>query len=405
MKHPRKKSLEWAAGFLLVLFSTAPMVVAHDARTEIRSIWITRWDYKTEDDIRRAVKWSARLGLTRIFFQVRGRADAFYRSNLEPWGEELGESDPDFDPLQVAIEAARAAGVELHAWINVMPGWKGSKPPTSQAHVFHRHPEWFLVDKHARRHLLNDADYTVINPCLPEVRAYIVGVVKDLIGRYPVAGLQLDYIRFIGRDVDRGIDFPYDPQTLRLFRKYSGGSPAELPAEWDKWRGLAVDTLVYRISEAARKARPGLRLSVAAIQDYSRARTGLFQDVNKWQGFGWIDEIYPMTYHKAEAPFRASALKAIESGGARRVMPGIGVYLFDSAAELSAQIKTTRALGAGGYALFAYANFFPSASHESRPDARGRQLRAELRAELQALNGIPASARSSSVVQSNVPRS
>jgi len=408
MKYQRTRSIVLAAGLLVLgSFLSAPVCSAAGERAaEVRGIWITRWDWRTEDDVRRAVRWCAALGLNRIFFQVRGRADALYRSSIEPWAEELGGSDPGFDPLQAAVEEARDSGVELHAWINVMPGWKGGSPPQSPDHVFHKHPEWFLVDKRGHRRLLDESDYTILNPCLPEVRAYLISVVKDLASRYAVSGIQLDYIRFIGRDVDRGVDFPYDPRTLQLFRKYSGLSPSESPQEWDKWRGLAVDTLVYRISEAARKARPGLRVSAAAIQDYTRAQKGLFQDVVKWQENGWIDDVYPMTYHRDEAKFRLVAQKAVQAGrgAGGRVVPGIGVYLVDSAQEMARQIQTARTIGSGGYCLFAYANFFPSPSHESKSDERSKSLRAELRSKLRELNGIPAAARSSQVVPSSLPK-
>ncbi len=380
---------------------------ARPRAAEVRAIWITRWDYKTEDDVRRAVRWCAALGLNRIFFQVRGRADAFYRSPHEPWGEELGGVDPGFDPLEAAVDEAAKSGVDLDAWINVMPGWKGGAPPRSPDHVFHKHPEWFLVDRQGKRHMRNPTDYTILNPCLPEVRAYLIDIVKDLMTRYAVSGIQLDYIRFVGRDADHRIDFPYDPRTLQLFRKYSGMSPFDKPEEWDRWRGLSIDTLVYRLSEAARKARPGCRVSVAAIQDYDRARKDLFQDVVKWQSNGWIDEVFPMTYHQDDDVFTFQTRSALAKGPKGKVLPGIGVHLHASAGATARQIVLARKLGAGGYALFAFASFFPSPSHESQGDATSKRLRAALRAKLKELNGVPPAARikPSRTVSANVPRS
>ncbi len=376
------------------------------AGPEVRAIWITRWDFHTEDDVRRAVRWSAALGLNRVFFQVRGRADAYYRSNYEPWGEEIGGEDPGFDPLAVAIEEAQKSGIELHAWINVMPGWKGTTDPISPRHVLHRNPDWFLVDRMGRRHLKSDADYTILNPCLPEVRRYLINILRDIVSRYPVQGVQFDYIRFIGRDPQRKVDFPYDPHTLALFRKYSGASPTTAPQEWNKWRGLAIDTLAYRLSEAARKARPGVRVSVAAIPDYKRAQEGLFQDVLKWQENGWIDEIYPMTYQKDPEIFRSVTSQWIRSGAAGKVIPGLGVHLHESAEETARQIGIARGLGAVGYCLFAYSNFFPSPSHESRANAASEVLRKQLRDKVRDLNGIPPVAKQPSrAVSANVPRS
>ena len=352
----------------------------------VRGIWVTRWDFKTEADVRRAVRWCAALGLNRIFFQVRGRADAFYRSHLEPWGEEIGGKDPGFDPLEVALAQARSEKIELHAWINVLPAWKGSKPPENPRHVLHTHPDWFLVDRRGELRLTDPADYTILNPCLPEVRAYLTAVVRDIARRYDVDGIHFDYARFVGRNPERGDDFPYDHQTLAHFRKYCGSSPFEAPGEWDRWRRLAVNTLVRDLSREVREARPRACISAAAIKDFVRAREGLFQDVAAWQARGWVDEIYPMAYDRALQDFNATAARTLElAADRRRVYPGIGVHLLQAPADLRRQVEVTRTLGTGGYCLFAYASFFPSPSHESRDDPASRRLRASMR---QALLGI-----------------
>ena len=168
---------------------------------EVRAIWVTRWDYRTEGDIRTVAENCARVGLNRIYFQVRGRADAFYRSAIEPWGQELG-GDPGFDPLAVAIEACRERDIELFAWVNVLPGWKGAKPPNDKRHVVHTHPEWFLTDQNGRRRLVDREHYLLLNPCLPEVRAHLVNVVEEIASRYEIDGIQFDYIRLLSRDAN-----------------------------------------------------------------------------------------------------------------------------------------------------------------------------------------------------------
>jgi hypothetical protein len=131
---------------------------------------------------------------------------------------------------------------------------------------------------------------------------------------------------------------------------------------------------------------------VAAIHDYERARTGLFQDVLKWQARGWIGEIYPMIYMEDRGAFSYHAARALARSPAGTVLPGIGVHLHRSAGETAAQIAAARSLGAGGYALFAFAQLFPSPSHESRSDPSSKRLRAALRATVLALNGANAPA-------------
>ncbi|MEA4948293.1 MAG: family 10 glycosylhydrolase, partial [Petrimonas sp.] len=63
-------------------------------------------------------------GVNALIFQVRPEADAFYKSNLEPWSRFLtgtqgkAPDDPDFDPLAFIINECHKRGMELHAWLN-----------------------------------------------------------------------------------------------------------------------------------------------------------------------------------------------------------------------------------------------------------------------------------------------
>ena len=44
---------------------------------------------------------------------------------MEPWAEEFDHQDPGFDPLEAACREARVRELNLHAWVNAVPGWKG----------------------------------------------------------------------------------------------------------------------------------------------------------------------------------------------------------------------------------------------------------------------------------------
>ncbi|MBN1442896.1 MAG: family 10 glycosylhydrolase [Planctomycetes bacterium] len=353
---------------------------------EIRGIWVTRWDYRTAADVRAVFRNCASLGLRRVYFQVRGRADALYRSDLEPWAEELGAKDPGFDPLALAVEAAAELGMEVHAWINVLAGWKGTRPPAQKDHIFHRHPDWFLLDRYGKRQML-DSHYTIVNPCSPAVQEHVTRVITDIASRYRVDGIHLDYIRFIATgDRDRQA-VPYDPPTIALFREMSGGFPAGLPREWDEFRTRAINTLVYRISRSVREVNPGASISAAVLRDFDDGRKLYFQDVPAWLRQGWIDEVVPMDYDRDNRRFEEAARKAVGGAGRERCVAGIGVYLFKTPQQLSEQIQAVRRAGGRGYVLFAYSNFFASRSHESKEGAQAEKLRARMRETLLRLNG------------------
>src|SRR5262245_57705752 len=142
---------------------------------KVNAIWVTRSDYKSADDVTAIMRNCADAGFNTVLFQVRGNGTAYYKSNYEPWDKALGGKDPGWDPLELAIREAHARGMTLHAWVNVMPAWRGKTPPENPEQLYNKHPEWFWYDQHGDRQALSTF-YVSLNPCLPEVRTYIVDV-------------------------------------------------------------------------------------------------------------------------------------------------------------------------------------------------------------------------------------
>ena len=66
---------------------------------EIRALWVVRFSMTSAEAVQEMVLEAERSGINTLIIQVRGRADAFYRSSLEPWGESVVESE-SFDPLE-----------------------------------------------------------------------------------------------------------------------------------------------------------------------------------------------------------------------------------------------------------------------------------------------------------------
>lgn len=181
---------------------------------QIRAIWVTRFEFHTQHDIVRIMQQSAHAGFNTVFFQVRGNATSYYSSKLEPWSEDYDWNYPGFDPLRLAIAEAHSHNMALHAWVNVMPMWRGSRPPVNPDHMYHTRPEWSWYNRSDERQPLNRGFYVSINPCLPEARQHIVHVCKDIVSRYNVDGLHLDYIRFPNElPVINGNEYPRDKVT------------------------------------------------------------------------------------------------------------------------------------------------------------------------------------------------
>jgi len=348
----------------------------------IRAIWVTRWDYKKPRDIAAIMNNCRKAGFNTVLFQVRGNGTVFYRSRIEPWADELGGRDPGFDPLAVAISEARRRGLQLHAWVNVIPGWRGDKPPKNGRQLYHARPDWFWRDAQGRRQPLGW--YVSLNPCYPEVRDYLVAVLREIVANYDVDGLHLDYIRFPNEWNDsypRGArvpDYPRDARTLAMFHDETGQTPESSSSRWDQWRREKLTQLVADIRAMVAETNRRVRLSAAVGADVEAARRKYFQDVRSWLDLRLLDAVYPMNYEKDPASFvhRLNAWSARYFG----VPVVMGIMLDQRPSSLVVeQLDRSRRM-TPHFCAFAYNSLFERLDGRGRPDRDAQsRSRAELR--------------------------
>lgn len=326
----------------------------------IRAIWVTRWDYRSARDIPAIMENCRSAGFNTVLFQVRGNGTAFYRSRIEPWADELGGRDPGFDPLAVACKEAHRRGLSLHAWVNAMPGWRGNKPPANRKQLYWAHPDWFWRDASGRRQPLGW--YNSLNPCYPEVRRYLVAVMREIVNRYPVDGLHLDYIRFPNewhksylprRHVP---DYPRDARTLALFRRATGHTPESAPRLWNGWRTEQVTRVVRDIHSMMLSVRPKACLSAAVGAAPSESKRRHFQDSRGWLAEGLVDAVFPMNY---AGDMKLFTERTRVWSGMRSRVPVVTGVMFDGrdAATVVKQIERARA-SSPHFAAFAYNSLF-----------------------------------------------
>ena len=353
-----------------------------DRQEPIRAIWVTRWDYGTAADIAKVMDNCRSAGFNTVLFQVRGNGTVFYRSMIEPWADELGGRDPGFDPLAVACKEAHRRGLSLHAWVNVMPGWHGDKLPMNRRQLYLARPEWFWYDAAGRRQPLGW--YSSLNPCLPEVRRYLVGVMQEIVGRYPVDGLHLDYIRFPNersvayRQGTRVPDYPRDRRTLALYKRATGRTPETAPRQWDAWRTDSVTRIVRDIRAMMRKVNPRAKLSVAVGASPAESKRRHFQDSSGWIADGLLDAVYPMNYAQDTMTFNKRLMLWSKT---RLRIPAVVGVMADKRSGALVVGQISRAVNrTGHFAVFAYNSLFERLDSAGRPKRDGQSAsRAELR--------------------------
>ncbi len=352
-----------------------------------RGLWITRWDYQSPDDIRRAISDAGSIGMTDIYWQVRGQADAYYPSSREPWGIELLKYNPDppgFDPLKIAVEECKLHKMKIHAWVNVMPLWKGKQPPRDSSHIFHTNPEWRLRDAEGNVQKLHDG-YVVVNPVLDEVQDHIVGVIRDIVKRYDVDGIHLDYVRYLADEIKPGQLMPGDPISLSKYAQATGSSsePSKIDREaYQRWVRSRITDLVERIDQESIANTRGVRLSAAVWRRPDLARDRYLQDAAAWVRDGTVDAVMPMIYTDKHEQYRSDLASWHAEVEQRRVIPGIGVYKHAASTQTSYQIATGHPKR---FALFAYSSLFESANPDQKKDRASIDLRARHRDGVAAL--------------------
>lgn len=96
----------------------------------------------------------------------------------------------DWDALGAYIAAARAAGLKVYSAVPVLIC--GHDVP---AGILLKHPAWALREK-------DGALGGYISAANPEARAWVTGMLKELVARYALEGVLLDYLRYPNKPVD-----------------------------------------------------------------------------------------------------------------------------------------------------------------------------------------------------------
>lgn len=261
-----------------------------------------------------------------ILFQTRVRAAVIYPSDIEPWSEVMTGThgrNPGYDALQFAIDECHARGMECHAWLCTLPVGKWDSPACK------------AIRKRLPHLIYKIGDEGFMKPESPETADYLANIAREVVTRYDVDGIHLDYIRYP------------EQQTIRI-----SGNEAR----------ANITHIVRAIHDAVKSVKPYVKLSCAPIGKHAdlrrqssrgwNARDKVYQDAQEWMRTGLMDQLYPMMYFRGNNfyPF-AVDWKEKEYGGA--VAAGLGIYCLDRhegnwpLEEIQRQLNTTRQLGLG----------------------------------------------------------
>lgn len=282
-------------------------VINHPKR-ELRSAWVTTFvnlDWPSKRGLNSAQQKAEFVkiidefeenSINAVIGQVRAASDAFYKSKLSPWSEWLtgtqGKApDNDFDPLAFMVNECHSRNMEFHAWFNPFRAVSHIRfSSVADDHITKKKPEWFF----------QYGNTVYFNPGIPEVRAHICEIVREVVRNYDIDGVHFD-----------DYFYPYTIAGQKIpdekeFKKYARG--CESLADW---RRDNINLLVQEVNQVikAEKAHVKFGISPYAVwrnkdQDPEGSFTksgqtsydNLYCDTKLWIEQDWIDYVAPQLY-------------------------------------------------------------------------------------------------------------
>jgi len=361
----------------------APARAAPPAGVETRALWVVRHALSSPGRVDKIVEVAGDVNVNTILAQVRGRGDAYYKSEIAPPGEAMGGAPAGFDPLDQLIQRAHAAGMEVHAWVNVYLVWSAGAPPSSPLHVVNAHPEWISIrsDGTSLAEMVpaefheEKIEGMYLSPGNPDVKRHLRDVVNEIATHYAVDGIHLDYVRY----PEPGVG--YDRPTRTAFMREFGVDPAQiddpdsttlaiigadrlpdLRLKWIQWKRDQVTDLVRTLRHDLNLLGRPIKLTAAVIADQNAALNRYLQDWPAWLKEGIIDAAVPMAYTPSTPVAVRQIGAALSISTPRQIWAGIAVYN-EGSREAVEKIRRARILGVDGIAIFSYDTLLESAGY------------------------------------------
>lgn len=336
------------------------------------SLWVVRHEISSPEKIDTLLKTIKDTEIKNLFVQVRGRGDSYYSSAYEPRAYDVPEN---FDPLRYILEKTGSRDIKIHAWVNVSFVLDQGNFPPHPDHILFRHPEWITYDYKGR----SMAEYTplemkknllegyFLDPAVPEVKKYMCTIVNDLLNRYNVAGVHLDFIRYPYSGYNRYYkkhlsDFGYNPYARKAFKKRYGVDPirinrmkdSKLKKKFDQFRRDQVTELVRMINNEIKQKNSSLILSAAVMPRPDIGRDVYFQDWSLWLEKGYIDIACVMSYTSANSTYQNYITHSLMTEKPDKIFMGVRVSEKTPLKKAHEQISMLYNEGFRGYIIFSF---------------------------------------------------
>jgi uncharacterized lipoprotein YddW (UPF0748 family) len=288
--------------------------------TPVRGVWMHPGLFGPDrsaavEKMRSTLDEYAKAGINTLIMLVKNTSGHVY------YASEIGVRDAayDWDFFGTFLAEARKRKMEVHPWFCVFP-------ESAILGRVREHPDWLISSP--RREFVAAA-----NPALPAVRAYEIGLMLEVVRKYDVGWVHLDYIRYPCEPTEPF--FSFDAETLRLFKADTGIDMAAVKARdtgnpawnvWLRWNTDRVTLFVKELREALKESGRRVKISAAVFPDAVNARVMIGQDWATWGREGLVDMLNPMLYTNDVKLYENLTREAVGfANGRTLVCPGIGI--------------------------------------------------------------------------------
>ncbi len=317
---------------------------------KVRGVWLHPGNFGVEKTaaltkIRSTLDEYQKAGINTLIVLVKDTAGYVY------YPSRIAVQNPqwtwDFYGLILAEAGKRRMAV--HPWFCVFH-------ETAILGKVREYPDWLIMNP--KRELAGS-----VNPALAAVRDYERSLMMEVADRYKADWIHLDYIRFPCEPAEPY--FSYDPETMRLFKEYSGVDLSTVKAhdsgnmvynKWLEWNRDQVTMFVRELKDSLKKTGRIVKISAAVFPNADNAKVLIGQDWAAWAKERLVDMLCPMLYTNDARYFEEFSRQAVEYGrGLCEVCPGIGIgtsHNQNTPDGMVEQMKISRSVGADGVIFF-----------------------------------------------------
>lgn len=334
---------------------------------EMRGVWV-RPTEKTPQAIAQTIQKLKKAGVNTIILETYFHGKTIYPSNVMSYYgfTRQNETFAGFDPLDIWIKEAHKNGMKVHIWFETF--YAGNKYPQGN-NILAVHPDW--GNKNKRNYImggpspsLSEHNGYFLDPANPEVQAYLIKLLTEVISVYKPDGINLDYIRYPQSvAVSDMTAWGYTRYAREDFKQLYGVDPVSLKVsdplwtDWCNYRQEKVTNMVRQVGNLGKQY--GVYISAVIFPDRQAALDMKQQDWKTWTTNNYVDGFTPL-FLTSDAHLASNMMRDLKSlkGPSTDLYAGLFItFMQGSEEDLVRQIHEARKADLKGVIIFDYAHF------------------------------------------------